>query len=149
MPHGECFHVLGFDVMFCREGEGRDTPDRRFRKQTATDESDIKWLSRLRGMFFVCCLYSVDLMQKRESGITWSSCTAKGQPGVAPGKGPEAGYAARMLEVNCGPSLAVDSTYPIVGPHAAAPARSDEGLLQSTLPSLLHMENPYSYKKFQ
>lgn len=62
---------------------------------------------------------------------------------MAPGKGPEAGYAARMLEVNCGPSLAVDSTFPIVGPHAAAPAGPAPGAPGAALWWAALREMPY------
>jgi hypothetical protein len=85
--------VLGFDVMYCKE---------RRRKKQSRKKSTPK----------------AEEAQEAPPPLDGEAAAAAADDAGSGGGG---GYRAHLLEVNCNPSLGVDSVYPCEGPAATTP----------------------------
>ena len=88
--------MLGFDVMYCKE---------RRRKKQSRKKSTPK----------------AEEAQEAPPPSYGEAAAAAAAAADDAGSGGGGGYRAHLLEVNCNPSLGVDSVYPCEGPAATTP----------------------------
>jgi hypothetical protein len=89
--------VLGFDVMYCKE---------RRRKKQSRKKSTPK---------------AEEAQEAPPPSYGEAAAAAAAAAADDAGSGGGGGYRAHLLEVNCNPSLGVDSVYPCEGPAATTP----------------------------